>query len=176
MASLLRVSDADRERVAEQLAHGWSEGFLSFETFSRRVDAAYRARSWTELRGLVFDLPLGRLGRLTALWNRVRPALVRRPGQKAEDEAAELRLPERPDVSLVLGRAPDCTFRLHDETVSRHHAEIRCEGGVWVISDLASTNGLYVNGRRVWRTELRRGDQVALGRASVVVADESVTR
>ena len=149
----LRASDADRERVAETLRRSWCDGYLSFDTFSERVDLAYRARSWEELRRLVLDLPPAPIRAVLRLWQRVGAAFAARKGDE-EPEAVEFQLPERADVALVLGRAADCDYRLRDETVSRRHAEVRPEDGVWVIRDLDSTNGVYVNGRRVWRAEI----------------------
>ncbi len=63
---------------------------------------------------------------------------------------------------ITLGRAADCTIRLFDDAVSRHHAEIRREGAAWVAVDNSSANGLYVNGRRVDRQVLKTGDEIAI--------------
>ncbi len=164
-----RASDADRERVAEKLRRSWCEGYLSFETFSDRVDLAYRARSSKDLRRLVFDLPESPIRAVVRLWDRIAPA-VAAEGTEDDPEAGELRFPDGADFTLVLGRALDCDCRLLDETVSRHHAEVRFEEGVAVIADLASKNGVYVNGRRVWRAEIRRGDHIGLGAAHLTVA------
>ncbi len=55
-------------------------------------------------------------------------------------------------------------MRLSHETVSRAHAELRLQGGVWVLRDLGSTNGTTVNGRRVTGSAVvRDGDQVSFG-------------
>src|SRR3954447_8864744 len=53
----LRASDADRERVAERLREHYGEGRLSDDDLSERIDAAYRARTISELEGLTVDLP-----------------------------------------------------------------------------------------------------------------------
>lgn len=164
----LRASDGDRERIAETLRRSWCEGYLSFDTFSERVDLAYRARSWEELRRLIFDLPPAPIRALLRLWHRVAAAFAA-DRDEVDAEAGELHLPERADVALLLGRAADCDFRLSDETVSRHHAELRYDDGMWVISDLNSTNGVYVNGRRVWHAEIRPGDQIALAKVDLTV-------
>jgi pSer/pThr/pTyr-binding forkhead associated (FHA) protein len=53
---------------------------------------------------------------------------------------------------------------LDDANVSRTHAEIRPRGGSWVITDLGSTNGSRLNGRRLEGTEvLKPGDEIELG-------------
>ena len=167
---MLRASDADRERIVENLRRSWCEGYLSYETFGERVERAYRARSRGELRRLVSDLPLGPLAALLPLWERLRWAFGRERFERG-DQALELELPlvHGRSASLVLGRAADCGYRLLDDTVSRHHAKVECEGGVWVISDLDSTNGVYVNGRRIWRAALHPGDDIALGSSSLQV-------
>jgi class 3 adenylate cyclase len=53
----LRASDADRERVAERLREHYGEGRLSDDDLSERIDAAYRARTMSELETLTVDLP-----------------------------------------------------------------------------------------------------------------------
>ncbi len=67
-------------------------------------------------------------------------------------------------AGIVLGRSRQCDVVLDDPNVSRQHAEIRPRGGSWVLSDLGSTNGSSLNGRRIDNPEvLKRGDQVELG-------------
>ena len=53
----LRVSDADRERVAERLRHAAGEGRLTIEELDERVEAAYAARTGADLVALTADLP-----------------------------------------------------------------------------------------------------------------------
>ena len=49
------------------------------------------------------------------------------------------------------------------ETVSKHHARIYQQGEMWIIEDLRSRNGVYVNGRRTGRNLLRDGWQLDIG-------------
>ena len=63
---------------------------------------------------------------------------------------------------IVVGREADLT--LDDSEVSRRHATIFVEGDALVIEDLASSNGTWVNSRRVERAALKAGDVVRLGR------------
>jgi hypothetical protein len=67
-----------------------------------------------------------------------------------------------------LGRHPDSEISLEDITVSRRHAEIEREAEGYVIRDVGSLNGTYVNQRRVDRSELRHGDEVQIGKFRLV--------
>lgn len=67
-----------------------------------------------------------------------------------------------------LGRSSHCEVVLDDSTVSKQHAQIRYDSDVR-IEDMGSTNGTFVNGRRVQEpTPLKRGDRIALGAAKIV--------
>jgi hypothetical protein len=69
-------------------------------------------------------------------------------------------------ATLGRGRASDIV--LDDPNVSRQHAEIRPRGGSWIISDLGSTNGSQLNGRRLEGSEvLRSGDEIELGASTM---------
>jgi hypothetical protein len=62
-----------------------------------------------------------------------------------------------------VGTDPGCTVVLHDKFMSSKHAEIKAEGGVWVLKDLGSTNGTYVNDKRVEKHELVDNDFIKFG-------------
>ena len=64
---------------------------------------------------------------------------------------------------ILIGRSRECDIQLDDPNTSRRHAEVRREGGAWVVADLGSTNGIKVNGSRVAEAELHPGDEVTLG-------------
>jgi hypothetical protein len=64
---------------------------------------------------------------------------------------------------FVIGRSRDSDLTLDDPNVSRRHAELRNEDGAWVVADLASTNGVKVNGRRVAEHRLNPGDEITVG-------------
>jgi hypothetical protein len=74
---------------------------------------------------------------------------------------------------LVIGRSRDCDIQLSDANVSRRHAELRQEGASYWIVDLASTNGIEVNGKRVKRAKLRDGDKVTMGSTDVVFSRQT---
>jgi pSer/pThr/pTyr-binding forkhead associated (FHA) protein len=62
-----------------------------------------------------------------------------------------------------IGRGPGNEIVLSDEAVSSQHCRIRPEGGRFVVHDLESTNGTFVNERRVERHMLAEGDVIRLG-------------
>jgi pSer/pThr/pTyr-binding forkhead associated (FHA) protein len=71
---------------------------------------------------------------------------------------------------FVLGRsAKDAHFPLRDAGVSRQHAIVERAGAEWVIVDMASTNGVHVNGVRVTRAAIRAGDVVEIGPFAIAV-------
>lgn len=64
----------------------------------------------------------------------------------------------------TIGRAPENDVVLpHDSEISRRHAEIRREGPYFVIYDLGSVNGTFVNEEQVSRQRLREGDEIRVG-------------
>ncbi len=63
----------------------------------------------------------------------------------------------------TLGRHPANTLRLVDREVSKEHAVIEQSGRDFILRDLNSSNGTFVNGRRVKEMRLRDGDEVTLG-------------
>jgi Protein of unknown function (DUF3662)/FHA domain len=64
---------------------------------------------------------------------------------------------------FVIGRSRDCDLTLDDPNVSRRHAELRKAPDGWLVADLASTNGVKVNGRRVGEQHLNPGDEITVG-------------
>ncbi len=68
----------------------------------------------------------------------------------------------------TVGRSRQCDVMLDDPNISRTHAEVRPRGGSWVLSDLGSTNGTRLNGRRMTGSEvLKPGDQIELGTSRI---------
>jgi len=79
----------------------------------------------------------------------------------ADGRRKHYRLDKKP---LTLGRGSGCDVVLESPNVSREHARVQMTPDGCEICDLNSTNGVYVNGRRVSRAILRPGDQISLGR------------
>jgi hypothetical protein len=69
----------------------------------------------------------------------------------------------------TIGRSRECEIVLDDAGASRRHAELRPDPAGWVLRDLASTNGVRVNGRALHGTQpLRQGDRVEIGSTEIV--------
>lgn len=76
---------------------------------------------------------------------------------------------------LIIGRSPHVEVQIDQESVSRNHCQIRFTGSEFLVRDLSSTNGTYVNDDLV-RDEgrLRHGDQLKVGRTILkfIVGDD----
>ena len=70
--------------------------------------------------------------------------------------------------ALKIGRLPDNTVVIDNPAVSSHHARIVHENGKFVVEDLKSTNGTYINEQRVHRQVLENGDTVLVGKHKLV--------
>lgn len=70
----------------------------------------------------------------------------------------------------VVGRSPECDIPIDDPYASEFHARVGLQGDTVVVHDLGSTNGTYVNGRRVTSpTTVSRGDTVQIGKTTLEV-------
>jgi hypothetical protein len=171
-----RLSDAERDRALKALSDGVALGRLSHDTFVRRMELALTARRSDELAALIADLPtekrwtrlvLGTVGAVSGFGVKLRRAWQ-------AERLPRLQLPHPASGhSLRIGRDPASGLRLTHETVSRVHAELTRQGGMWILRDLGSTNGTTVNGRRViGAAVVRDGDQVSFGRMAFRLASE----
>jgi pSer/pThr/pTyr-binding forkhead associated (FHA) protein len=90
------------------------------------------------------------------------PQLVVRRGQQEIDLGLG---------DCFIGRDPECAVCLDDPMVSRKHARITVENGTATITDMASANGVFVNGQRVLSaTTLRPGDLILIGKEEIEIA------
>jgi pSer/pThr/pTyr-binding forkhead associated (FHA) protein len=72
------------------------------------------------------------------------------------------------DGNLQIGRADACQVRLEDTYISSFHARIFRRDDGWYVEDLGSTNGTYLNQRRVTSpAELRAGDILKVGKMTL---------
>lgn len=74
------------------------------------------------------------------------------------------------DADVVqVGRHPESDIFLDDVTVSRRHAELARTGTDWIVRDVGSLNGTYVNRQRIEdQAPLANGDEVQIGRFKLV--------
>jgi predicted component of type VI protein secretion system len=71
----------------------------------------------------------------------------------------------------TIGRHDDCMIRIKSSQVSRRHCELVDEGENLTLRDLGSSNGTFVNGKRVaGQKALKHGDEVTLGAVTLRVA------
>lgn len=73
------------------------------------------------------------------------------------------------DQPVVIGRHPTCEFPLVEANISRRHARVRLHDGQFVVEDLGSTNGTFVNGDRVDTIyPLSPGDRIEISSCTLV--------
>lgn len=87
--------------------------------------------------------------------------MVYRSGQLLEQAEAR-------SFPFVIGRSNANDLVIIDKEVSRRHALIDCIGGIYVVEDLNSRNGILVNQKRRSRALLRSGDIISFGQVDVV--------
>jgi general secretion pathway protein A len=77
---------------------------------------------------------------------------------------------------LVIGRTPDNDLQIDSKFISRHHCQVVTQADSCVIEDLNSTNGIYVQSKRVRRHNLNDGDVVQIGQHEIMYIDERTPR
>lgn len=73
------------------------------------------------------------------------------------------------ELPAVLGRHPRAALVIDNPGVSREHARLFKRGEAVLLADLNSSNGTYLNGKKVSHAELKSGDEIRLGRAVLTV-------
>ena len=96
------------------------------------------------------------------------PTLVVRSGKQEGVEVAV-------SPGLVLGRRPELPFHLDDRKASREHAKIDIDGARFVIVDLKSTNGTFLDGSRVSRGRLTHGCRIRIGSTELEFLDPTAS-
>lgn len=96
-------------------------------------------------------------------------AMVIRHGERT------VALPIDPAASVSIGRGLDSDIVIDGGMVSRRHARLTARGTHWMIEDLESTHGTWVNGQRISATVLRDGDRISLGAAVLHFAATGAT-
>ena len=88
--------------------------------------------------------------------------------QSAESQGLTFRI--GPGAVKTVGRATRADFIVDAALVSRLHCRITAGTENLEVIDLSSTNGTYVNGKRVKRAQLKSGDRLRVGRVELEVA------
>jgi len=76
-------------------------------------------------------------------------------------------------VAVTIGRDAGNVIQVDDNEVSRRHAELRPTDGSFLLGDLKSSNGTFVNDERIERIELARGDRIRVGRTVLLFAQDA---
>lgn len=160
-----------RWRLANSLRSAYAAGLLTQDTFAHRIDHLYGG-SLVHPEQLVGDLTFRREAPRPTLRQRLVELGL---GRRADAERSAANVPILPldwsgsTTQILIGRASHCDIVIGADTVSRRHADLFFREGSWVLVDLDSTNGSYINGTRVHRAQLLPGDMLAFGRAQLMV-------
>jgi len=87
-------------------------------------------------------------------------------------EAAVLKEIPLKQGTLTIGRTAANDLPIDNLAVSGHHAKISYEGDKFVLEDLNSLNGTFVNNQRVRKSSLKNGDEILIGKHTLVYMDE----
>jgi hypothetical protein len=161
---------SSRERLAGILKVGFAQGLLSEQTLSHRLGLLFGPRLIEPSR-VIGDLAFRSSRRSSGS---AALAAARLAVRRVIDEITSREDPEPAPLllaldwsgaheDLLIGRAPACDIAPSNMTVSRRHARLLFRDGTWIVNDLASKNGLTLNGTPVGRCQLRPGDRLALG-------------
>ena len=69
----------------------------------------------------------------------------------------------------IIGRRQDCDLRIPTKDVSRQHCELLLKKNSVLAKDLGSSNGTFVNGKRIAEVELKAGDRFRVGPVTFIV-------
>ena len=89
--------------------------------------------------------------------------------QSSPDASDALTFRLRPGAIKTIGRAPRADFIVDAALVSRLHCRISATDDNLEVVDLSSTNGTFVNGKRVKNARLAAGDRLRVGRVELLV-------
>ena len=72
------------------------------------------------------------------------------------------------DGTTTFGRTQESDIQINDTRISRQHMSIDVDGETIILKDLGSTNGTYVNGKRVQNISLKDGDKIQISSATII--------
>jgi pSer/pThr/pTyr-binding forkhead associated (FHA) protein len=75
-----------------------------------------------------------------------------------------------PGAIKTIGRSPGAEFIVDAALVSRLHCQLTATAESLHVKDLGSTNGTFVNGKRIQAAQLKNGDRLAVGRLELIVS------
>lgn len=94
-----------------------------------------------------------------------------------KNNATRRDIPLKPGTKMIIGRQPDADIRIPLNEISRHHCELNLNGSKATIKDLGSSNGTYVNDKRIeGETALKAGDRITVGPVLFVVQIDGVPK
>lgn len=73
---------------------------------------------------------------------------------------------------LIIGRGDDANVKIDNTAISRHHAALEIQNGKPFLQDLCSLNGSFVNSNKIDFIQLNQGDEVKLGKFSLVYGND----
>ena len=73
---------------------------------------------------------------------------------------------------IEIGRSSELDMVLVEDMVSRRHARITADDGVLEIEDFGSTNGTFVNGKKINQTEIEKGDRILIGTSIIKLVEQ----
>ncbi len=76
---------------------------------------------------------------------------------------------------VVIGSAPDSDIAIDSLAVHEKHARLSRSGGDWLLEDLDSPGGTFVNGQRIGEQALKSGDEIAIGKHTLEVEFDALT-
>jgi len=92
--------------------------------------------------------------------------------KSAEEAADPVTFRILPGNIKTIGRSPGAQFIVDAALVSRLHCRLSAGATELQVDDLDSTNGTFVNGKRVKRCSLKEGDRLGVGRVELVISRE----
>jgi pSer/pThr/pTyr-binding forkhead associated (FHA) protein len=110
------------------------------------------------------EIPRGKFADIMPLSQR---AYLEISGSEEKDGIFELG-----ERAVVIGRSMECDIQLGVQNVSRKHARVFARNEEYLIEDLGSTNGVFVNGIKVVKCVLRNNDQIDIGGVKLVFNEE----
>ena len=82
---------------------------------------------------------------------------------------SEIKTIETDKGEITIGRNPNCDIHIDNLGVSKQHAKIIKQDGLYVVEDLNSTNGTYINRKRIARAVINNNDEIHIGKHTLQI-------